>query len=103
MNLYCLGTRYYDAKTCRFINADKFVSTGIGVLGNNLFAYCENNPVNNVDYTGTLVFSIFIVTEIVGKNTALILGNYTIVFEAGVNYGLGACVGIGQKTNSEFL
>lgn len=29
----------------RFINADAYASTGQGILGNNMFAYCNNNPV----------------------------------------------------------
>ena len=37
----------------RFINLDGFVSTGTGFLGLNMFAYCENNPVNAIDSTGT--------------------------------------------------
>ena len=36
----------------RFINADALVSTGQGILGNNMFGYCGNNPVGNVDYYG---------------------------------------------------
>ena len=36
----------------RFINLDGFISTGTGFLGFNMFAYCENNPVNRIDYTG---------------------------------------------------
>ena len=50
--MYYLQSRYYDSKICRFINADSYVSTGQGVLGYNMFAYCGNNPVNYVDYTG---------------------------------------------------
>jgi len=50
-NLYYLQSRYYDPEIGRFINADAFASTG-GLLGNNLFAYCWNNPVNLVDYHG---------------------------------------------------
>ena len=38
--------------THRFINADGLVSTGTGVLGYNMFAYCENNPVNCSDSSG---------------------------------------------------
>ena len=38
----------------RFINADAFVTTGQGLLGNNMFAYCRNNPVSRKDPTGTL-------------------------------------------------
>lgn len=47
-----LQSRYYDPAIARFLNADTFVSTGQGVLGNNMFAYCGNNPVSNADQTG---------------------------------------------------
>ena len=49
---YYLQSRYYDPITQRFINADGYVSTGQGILGNNMFAYCANNPVNYADPTG---------------------------------------------------
>ncbi|WP_147584666.1 RHS repeat-associated core domain-containing protein [Faecalispora jeddahensis] len=50
--LYHLNSRYYDTQTGRFINADGFISTGQGILGNNMFAYCGNNPVIRVDTSG---------------------------------------------------
>ena len=50
--LYYLQSRYYDPAIGRFINADGLVSTGQGILGNNMYAYCGNNPVNRVDPTG---------------------------------------------------
>ncbi len=50
--LYYLNSRYYDSKIGRFINADVYVSTGQGIIGNNMFAYCNNNPIMCVDYTG---------------------------------------------------
>ena len=37
----------------RFINADTLVATGQGILGNNMFAYCGNNPVSRIDASGT--------------------------------------------------
>ena len=49
---YYLQSRYYDPEIGRFINADGFVSTGQGLLGNNMFTYCGNNPVNRIDHTG---------------------------------------------------
>ena len=49
---YYLNSRYYDAKVCRFVNADSYVSTGQGLLGYNMYAYCLNNPMNRVDYYG---------------------------------------------------
>ena len=50
--LYYLQSRYYDPKVGRFINADAFASTGQGLLGNNMFAYCGNNPVMGYDPQG---------------------------------------------------
>ena len=52
LSLYYLQSRYYDPTIGRFINADSYVSTGQGFLGNNMFAYCLNNPVNYVDHNG---------------------------------------------------
>lgn len=51
--LYYLQSRYYDPDVGRFINADAFASTGQGILGNNMFAYCRNNPVSRIDPSGT--------------------------------------------------
>ena len=53
--LYYLQSRYYNPEIGRFINADGFVSTGQGPLGNNMFAYCLNNPANYYDPCGTCV------------------------------------------------
>ena len=50
--LYYLNTRYYDPSMGRFINADIYVSTGQGIIGNNMYAYCNNNPVMYVDING---------------------------------------------------
>ena len=43
----------------RFINADAYASTGQGVLGNNMFAYCLNNPVVLVDGSGNAAHICF--------------------------------------------
>ena len=55
-NLYYLQSRYYDAYTGRFINADDASNLGIGdeLLSYNLFSYCINNPVNDRDDDGQL-------------------------------------------------
>ena len=44
--LYYLRSRYYNAERSRFVNADS-------VLLQNLFSYCENSPINNLDTEGT--------------------------------------------------
>lgn len=50
--LYYLQSRYYDPQVGRFINADGLASTGQGLLGNNMFVYCLNNPGNCLDSSG---------------------------------------------------
>ncbi len=50
---YYLQSRYYAPEISRFINADGLVATGQGLLGNNMFAYCLNNPVNGCDPCGS--------------------------------------------------
>lgn len=56
---YYVSSRYYDPSVGRWINADGYVSTGQGVLGNNMFAYCGNNPINRVDHTGQFWIEIW--------------------------------------------
>lgn len=53
LKMYYLQSRYYDPAIGRFINPDKFATTGQGVLSSNMFAYCANDPVNYVDDEGT--------------------------------------------------
>ena len=55
---YYLQSRYYDPEICRFINADGLASTGQGILGCNMFAYCGNEPVNGADPSGKDPFGI---------------------------------------------
>ena len=50
---YYLRSRYYDPELGRFINADSYASTdATGILSANMFAYCENDPVNRFDVDG---------------------------------------------------
>ncbi len=52
LGFYYLQSRYYDADTCRFISADSYASTGQGFVGFNMFAYCNNEPINLRDSSG---------------------------------------------------
>lgn len=54
---YYLQSRYYDSSICRFINSDipeiAEISKSIPT-GTNLFAYCNNDSINNSDPTGNI-------------------------------------------------
>lgn len=52
IGLYYLQSRYYNPEWGRYINADNLVQTGQGMLDKNMYAYCENNPINRVDPDG---------------------------------------------------
>ena len=56
--LYYLNSRYYNPEFGRFISADGFVSTGQGITGSNMFAYCGNNPINRHDPSGNSFLGI---------------------------------------------
>ena len=56
--LYYLKSRYYNPEIGRFICADGLVSTAQGMLSHNMFAYCNNNPVNMEDSNGDLPRSV---------------------------------------------
>lgn len=51
---YYLNSRYYDSKCHRFITMDDidYLGDSESVLSYNLYSYCENNPVNNIDLDG---------------------------------------------------
>ncbi len=44
--------RYYDPQVRRFINADGIIGANGAFTGYNMFAYCNNNPVNWIDNSG---------------------------------------------------
>ena len=71
--LYYVSSRYYDPEIGRWINADGYVSTGQGVLGNNMFAYCGNNPINRKDPSGQGWITALIITAVVVVVSAVVV------------------------------
>ena len=58
---YYLQSRYYDSALTRFINTDKYEITSIAAnyaAGLDLFVYCNNNPINTSDPTGSISIKI---------------------------------------------
>ena len=82
--LYYLQSRYYDPKVGRFINADAFASTGQGVLGNNMFAYCGNNPVSREDGSGDF-WEIVVGAAIGGAIAGAIIGAVSHIVSCGMS------------------
>ena len=70
--MYYLGTRWYDPVIGRFISPDRYVSTGQGILGHNMYAYCNNNPVNFVDPSGEAPWLIIGFIALLGVAGAII-------------------------------
>ena len=49
LSMYYLQSRYYDPVVCRFISPDYpdvLTATPVALTDKNLYAYCDNNPVN---------------------------------------------------------
>ena len=74
--LYYLNSRYYDPDTGRFVNADGYISTGQGIIGHNMFAYCNNNPVNFSDPSGTM---LLVDDVIIIGGALLVIGMCTVI------------------------
>ena len=90
--LYYLQSRYYDPTWARFLNADAFTSTGQGILGNNMFAYCSNNPIMYADSTGEVPDWLGNVASGIGVAIGTVLFVGAIVASAGA---VAALAGIG--------
>ncbi len=63
-SLYYLQSRYYDPDTGRFINADGLIDNR-GVITQNLFQYCGNNPIMHADPSGHIFGLALIVIVVV--------------------------------------
>lgn len=73
---YYLQSRYYDPEVGRFINCDDVNYIGLteSEVSYNPFAYCENDPVNDSDPSGTIAISTCV---IIGACIGAIIGGAT--------------------------
>lgn len=73
-NMYYCKSRYYVPEWGRWLNADSpsFLDT-TSVTRLNLFAYCENNSVMNVDYNGNFgMFTVWLIGVSVSAAVSLV-------------------------------
>ncbi len=68
LGLYMVGNRYYDPVTGRFISADFASANDASINSYNLFAYANNNTVNNT-YTPTGTITTSVSTPIKNENS----------------------------------
>ena len=93
--LYFLQTRYYDPEVGRFINIDSIEYADPETInGLNLYAYCGNNPVMNIDPEGTWswkgfgkIFAAVAIVVVIAAAVALTAGaaTFAIATVAGVS------------------
>jgi len=89
IGLYYLQSRYYNPEWGRFISADNYPSTGQGLTGNNMFAYCGNNPVSRADNSGEFWVTAVLVS-------ALVAGTISAVTDAVIQAATTGEVDAGQ-------
>ena len=86
--LYYLKSRYYDPETGRFITIDDISYLDPETInGLNLYAYCGNNPVMNVDPDGTFFWFIFIGAIILGAFVGGVSGGVSAI-QNGQSFGM---------------
>ena len=102
--LYYLNSRYYDPELGRFINADAIdiLNTAQEELnGLNLYAYCFNNPVNDIDENGNwswrrfwkavaviVVTAVAVAVTVATFGTGFVTGGLTSLVSDAFNYAI---------------
>ena len=94
--LYYLQSRYYNPEMGRFINGDNYPSTGQGLIGNNMFAYCGNNPVFREDDGGE-VWNI-VIGAAIGGITSFVSGVVAEALDPEGDFSWKSWVRIGCST-----
>jgi RHS repeat-associated protein len=80
--LYYLQSRYYDPVTSRYLNADVPETMFLqpeNLLSTNLYAYCNNNPVNFFDPTGFYAAPLVLPPSLISSLSGALAGIMTSI------------------------
>ena len=81
--LYWVSSRYYSPELCRWISPDSIEYLDPeSINGLNLYAYCNNDPVNKYDPTGHIAISL-----IVGLVVSFAIGTTASAISQYAQYG----------------
>ena len=93
--LYYVSSRYYDPEVGRFISADDVdvLEVQDDLYDKNLYAYCDNNPINRVDEEGDVweLAAVGSIGRMLGT-AALTISNVALPIAVGI--GIGIVVGV---------
>jgi len=98
--LYYLQTRYYDPEVGRFINMDSVdYADPETINGLNLYSYCNNNPVMNIDPEGTWswkgfwrVLAAVAIVAVVAVATAVTAGAAAVAIAGAAGASVGTAL-----------
>jgi RHS repeat-associated protein len=119
LSFYYLNSRFYNPETHRFLNADGLLGEQGNILGHNMYAYTQNNPVMFTDSTGyapewlktaAVITGVVLVVAAVtiltcGVGTGTLIGAIAVGAAKGAligaAVGTAAGVGIGYALNGK--
>ena len=118
IEMYYLQSRYYDPEICRFINCDdvNYIGATGSAMSYDPFAYCENDPVNMIDPSGsfavTVGVSVYLAGALIKYTVAclVVFSSYAILVNSGLIEKLLnclanciSCIGNSIKSNIDSL
>ncbi|MEW6609836.1 MAG: RHS repeat-associated core domain-containing protein, partial [bacterium] len=100
-----LNSRYYDANIGRFINADGLLGSFGDSQTTNMYAYCANNPVMNIDPFGMSWWSELNpgYKVLIGVGVILALGVLTVISAGGLTGAMAAFYAVGSASGTVTL